>query len=109
MPGHEFIVSWQFTECQLEDFGLVHELVAEVYVCDVDVLYTSWCRTLEFVNDPTIWSAIELVAETLEQQWLSATEVEKVAADAFWNSVVIAREMEHPKTAASMRTRKSEL
>jgi hypothetical protein len=71
VPDHEFICSWYFMECQLKYFGLVRELVEEVDTGDVDVLYRSWCRPLEFANEPAIWSTIELVAETLEHQRLS--------------------------------------
>jgi hypothetical protein len=88
--------SWQFNEWQLEDFRLVRDLVAEIDAGDVDVLYSSWCRALEFVNDVAIWSTIESVAETLGCQWLRATQVEKLAADAFWNNVVIAPAVAHP-------------
>jgi hypothetical protein len=41
VPEHEFIGSWQFNEWQLEDFRLVRDLVAEVDMGDVDVLYRS--------------------------------------------------------------------
>ncbi len=109
VPDHEFIGSWQFNEWQLEDFRLVRDLVAEVDMGDVDVLYRSWCRALEFVNDLAIWSAIESVAETLGRQWLGATQVEKLAANAFWNNVVIAPAIADPKNAAGARIRKSEL
>ena len=41
VPSDEFICSWQFNECQLEDFRLVRDLVAEIDAGDVDVLYSS--------------------------------------------------------------------
>ncbi len=93
VPGHEFVGSWQFDEWQLEDFRLIHELVADIETDDVDVFYRSWRRALKFANVLANWSAIELIAETLEHQWLTATEVEKVAADAFWDSVVVRLEV----------------
>jgi hypothetical protein len=93
VPDHEFICSWQFTECQIDDFGLVRELVDEIDTGDVDVLYRSWCRALEFVNGPTIWTAIELVAATLQRVRLNGSQLEKLTADAFWNIVVIARKV----------------
>ena len=108
VPDHEFIGSWQFNECQFEDFHLVHDLVAEIDAGDVNVLYHSWCLALKFVNDVAIWSAIESVAETLGRQWLGATQVEKLVATAFWNNVVIAPAVAPPKTADDVRTRKSE-
>jgi hypothetical protein len=92
VPGQEFVSSGQFDECQLEDFRLVHDLVAEIEIDDVDVFYRSWRRALKFADDLANWSMIELTAETLERRWLTATEMEKVAADAFWNSVVVAPE-----------------
>ena len=70
VPDHEFVVSWQFDELQLEDFSLVRTLIAEIETEDVNVFYRSWCRALKSVSDLAIWSAIELVAETLEKQWL---------------------------------------
>ncbi len=97
-PDHEFIGSWQFNEWQLEDFRLVHDLVAEVDMGDVDVLYRSWCRALEFANDPAIWASIESVADTLGRQRLDAAQVEEVTAEAFWNGVVIAQNFAPPKT-----------
>jgi hypothetical protein len=54
VSNNEFICSWQFTECQLEDFGLVHDLVTGVGACEVDVLYRSWCRVLEFPRVPSL-------------------------------------------------------
>ncbi len=109
VPDHEFIGSWQFNEWQLEDFHLVHDLVAEVDMGDVDVLYRSWCGALEFVNELAIWSAIESVAGTLRGHWLTAIQVENLTASAFWNSAIFAPEVEHSKTAGGVRTRKSEL
>ncbi len=109
VPDHEFIGSWQFNEWQLEDFRLVRDLVAEVDMGDVDVLYRSWCGALEFVNELAIWSAIESVAGTLRLQWLSAIQVENLTAGAFWNSAIFAPEVEHSKTAGGVKTRKSEL
>jgi hypothetical protein len=50
VPGHEFVGSWQFDECQLEDFGLVRTLVAEIELDDADLLYRSWYHALKFVN-----------------------------------------------------------
>ena len=89
VPDHEFVGSWQFDECQLEDFRLIRDLVAEIETDDVDIFYRSWRRALKFANDLANWSAIELIAETLEHQWLTATEVEKIAAHAFWGSEVV--------------------
>jgi hypothetical protein len=103
-PDHESVVSWQFDECQLKDFCLVHALVAEIETDDVDVFYRSWCRALKFASDLTKWSAIESIAETVEHQWLTAIEVERVAADAFWNSVVIAPEVAGEKPAGDVQT-----
>jgi hypothetical protein len=89
VPDHESISSWQFDEYQMDDFRLVHDLVAEIETDDVDVFYRSWCRALKFANDLANWSTIELIAETLEHQWLTATAVEKIAAGAFWDSVLV--------------------
>jgi hypothetical protein len=72
--------------------------VAEVDMGDVDVLYRSWCRALEFANDPAIWASIESVADTLGRQRLDAAQVEKITAEAFWNGVVIAHNVAPPKT-----------
>jgi hypothetical protein len=108
-PDHEFIGSWQFNEWQLEDFRLVHDLVAEVDMGDVDVLYRSWCRALEFANDPAIWASIESVADTLGRECLSASQVENLTAGAFWNSAMFAPELGPSKTVVGVRTRKSEL
>ncbi len=95
---HEFIISWQFNECQLDDLHLVRDLVDEIDAGEVDVLYRSWCLALEFVNDPAIWAAIESVADMLGCQWLDAVQVERLTAEAFWNSVVIAHNVALPKT-----------
>jgi hypothetical protein len=89
VTDHESVVSWQFDECQLEDFGIVRTLVAEIETDDVDVLYHSWYHALEFVNHLANWSTIELIVEALEHRWLSATEVEKIAAHAFWDGVTV--------------------
>jgi hypothetical protein len=83
--------------------------VAELDAGDVDVLYRSWCRALEFVNNPPIWSAIELVAGMLRSEGLSANQVENLAASVFWNSIVIAPPFTHPDIAADVRTGKSGL
>jgi hypothetical protein len=98
VPDHEFIGSWQFNECQLDDLRLVRELVDEIDTGDVDVLYRSWCLALQFANDLAIWAAIESVADMLGCQWLDAAQVERVTAEAFWNSVVIAHNVALPKT-----------
>ena len=100
MPDHEFIVSWQFNECQLDDLHLVRDLVDEIDAGEVDVLYRSWCLALEFANDLAIWASIESVADMLGCQWLDASQVERVTAEAFWNSVVIASEVARGKSAA---------
>jgi hypothetical protein len=89
VTDHESVVSWQFDECQLEDFGIVRALVAEIETDDVDVFYRSWYRALKFADDLALWSAIELIAETLDRRCLTATEVEKIAARAFWDGVTV--------------------
>jgi hypothetical protein len=88
VPDHEFIGSWQFNRCQIEDFRLVRDLIAEIDTDDVDLLYRSWCRALEFVNDEAIWSGMELVAETLGRESLSGIQVENLTAAAFWDTSV---------------------
>ena len=93
VPDQEFVSSGQFDECQLEDFGVVRALIAEIETDDVDCFYRSWCHALKFVSDLANWSAIESVAEALDHRWLTAIEVEKVAADAFWDSAVIRLEV----------------
>jgi len=83
--------------------------VDEIDTADADVLYRSWRRALEFVNEPAIWSAIELVAETLRHARLNGSQLEKLTAEAFWNIVVITRKVEPPKTATGVIPGKSEL
>jgi len=108
VPDHEFIVSLQFNECQLDDLHLVRDLVDEIDAGEVDVLYRSRCLALEFVNDPAIWAAIESAADTLGRQWLSAIQVENLSAGAFWNTVVITSSVARPNPVVDVSARKYE-
>jgi hypothetical protein len=80
VPGGGCLVSNRFTVDQIEDFAEVRELVDEIDPTgEVDVLFGAWRQAVNLVADPASWSAIEKIADEIEDRGeLSGDEIARI-------------------------------
>lgn len=82
-PPGGLVVSFNFTDDQLEDWRLARELLSNVDPDDAgDSLFLLWSYLEDVVQAPDIWAAIVAVAEKLTRMPMNGREVARLSVEA---------------------------